>query len=565
MSLDLIQKAIDTMSVWADKINLGFQKTDSNEARIDALEPASTDHEARIAANEAEIWDDPVTPAQPSIIDQNTSAIANNAANIADNAADIVEITEVGIWDDVKADYKRGNIVRAGEWSCMAKIDDPPAGQFPGPVPNGAPINSTADFAPEDPDPGEVGTVVVSGHRMTFTVAGWLRNIRVWAPKLTTGTNYRLALVDITDPNVPRKLENQNPLLVEGEWATVSELNVPVTAGTVLEIYIDAFDVGSLDGFSTGYTIASRAVAPDVSPTSGNMSIDDNDPFIYVNEVDLDGIARTAQFTGLPIGATIRLVNAGDADDYEIWTVQAVVGAPVSGVFTINAVRTEFAGSLPQGTTVSLAASQEVGASTEYARHATYWTTFGQPSYATVEGFLKFDGVDQPGEADSAFGLDLIYQPASLNDDWGLIGQYGILGADVGSQNPLPSQVSDAANFTTALQDQGITATNISEQPEFKSADFTHTERKAYLCDVAGGDFTIRVYDETDDSFAVYDSTGSFGTPVNGVFIEIMNPDGITVKSTFKLNGANHSYSVFKVDGDWFWNEIGTGVINGPF
>ena len=61
-ALSLLVKAVDTMSVWVDKINLSFTKTDANEARLDAdegrldaLEPRVTQNETDIGTNDTDI------------------------------------------------------------------------------------------------------------------------------------------------------------------------------------------------------------------------------------------------------------------------------------------------------------------------------------------------------------------------------------------------------------------------------------------------------------------------------------------------------------------------------
>ena len=53
--LSPIQKAIDTLSEWVDKINAGFTKTDANEARLDADEGRLDLLEPRVTTNEGDI------------------------------------------------------------------------------------------------------------------------------------------------------------------------------------------------------------------------------------------------------------------------------------------------------------------------------------------------------------------------------------------------------------------------------------------------------------------------------------------------------------------------------
>jgi hypothetical protein len=81
MALSLIQKAIDTMSVWADKINAGFTQTDQNETDIATNTADIATNTADIATNTADIA-------------TNTADIATNTADIATNTADIATLPE---------------------------------------------------------------------------------------------------------------------------------------------------------------------------------------------------------------------------------------------------------------------------------------------------------------------------------------------------------------------------------------------------------------------------------------------------------------------------------------
>jgi hypothetical protein len=57
---------------------------------------------------------------------------------------------------------------------------------------------------------------------------------------------------------------------------------------------------------------------------------------------------------------------------------------------------------------------------TQYVEIPNYWAA-NQPAFASVVGQLAFDGVPQLGFEDSAFGVDVTFQPAIISDDWSLV------------------------------------------------------------------------------------------------------------------------------------------------
>ena len=56
---------------------------------------------------------------------------------------------------------------------------------------------------------------------------------------------------------------------------------------------------------------------------------------------------------------------------------------------------------------------------TEYAEELAVWPA-GNPAWATVQSFL-FYGETNQNVLDSAFGVDIEFQPASVSADWDII------------------------------------------------------------------------------------------------------------------------------------------------
>ena len=284
----------------------------------------------------------------------------------------------------------------------------------PAPQPVGNPTWGLPDV-PGFASPSNL-SVVYSGHQYTFLESGWLRAVRVWAPELTADTHYRVVVVDITDPNKPITRTIDNPVLTEDAWRPVAFGDSIVAAGTVLLVYLDALNSGSDTVVAGGWTY--NGVNNAGLPPVGGWNRSQQQDVLFINKTDLDATDRTSELAGM--GPDTSVIFASTADPNKSYTYR-INSAPTDlGTYFQYAVELLSAGPAggpDVGLPTTMTANVPVAQVTEYAEIAASVPT---PTWATVEGYLQFGGVDQGGAANS-YGVDLEFDVAVINTAWDFV------------------------------------------------------------------------------------------------------------------------------------------------
>jgi hypothetical protein len=73
---------------------------------------------------------------------------------------------------------------------------------------------------------------------------------------------------------------------------------------------------------------------------------------------------------------------------------------------------------------------------TEYVDLAGQWTV--DPAFAAIEGFKRYDGVVQGGQADTGFGVDIQFQQGVASDDWEMVAHSEAVAGGGGGTVPDP-------------------------------------------------------------------------------------------------------------------------------
>jgi hypothetical protein len=307
--------------------------------------------------------------------------------------------------------YPRGSMVIVAGWTMIANVASV---TYPPPIPVGDPTWSLPDV-PAFATQSELA-VVYSGHEYTFTKTGWIKSARVWAPELTPDTHYRVVLVNLTDPNAITTRIIDNPVLSEDNWMVVSLGAAVARVGDKLRVYLDALNSGSDSVVAGGWTYGGVDNAGNPATSGWNRS--QQQTVLNINKVDLDATDRSTELLGM--GPDTNVVFA-DTEDPNISVTYRINSAPTdAGTYVTYAVEltaTGPSGAPGTGTTTTLTASVPVAQTTEYAELAASVPT---PTWATVEGVLEFDGVDQGGSANS-YGVDLEFDEAVINPEWDIV------------------------------------------------------------------------------------------------------------------------------------------------
>ena len=258
-------------------------------------------------------------------------------------------------------------------------------------------------------------SVIHSGQTYTFTKGGFLKQVRVYVPTLTSDTNYRFILVDETDPASPKVSIIEEPVLQEDNWTTIAANNILVLPEAKLRLIVDALNSGSDTSFNGGWTYLGTNNTG--APTAQGWNRRTQNDVLRFDKTDLDSTDRTSELNGVITGSTIQIIETANASNFFTYTV---IGAPIDqGTYVEYPVALEDQGGtgVPVSATSTATFTVPIPQNTDYVQNTGYWAT-NEPDWATVEGFLEFDGVPQAGNEDNAFGIDIQFQEAVVSDDW---------------------------------------------------------------------------------------------------------------------------------------------------
>ena len=308
--------------------------------------------------------------------------------------------------------YPQGAFVRDGDVTAVANkltLEKP------------APVTDPAD--PESyglptytPTTESNVSVVVSGNTYTFAQDGWVKELRIWVTDLTATTNYRILIVDLTDPTSPVTTTIEEPVLTADAWKIIALLNKTITAGSVFRISIDALNTGADTNISGGWAYQGPTQAG--APFLQNWTQDNQRTSFRIDKTDLDGTDRSTELEGVIPETSISVVETANVGNTVSYRVATVVD---SGTFmTFGVVLQTETGIITTGAVCTLDIDIPIALATEYAQELLVWGT--PPSWATsVEGFLEYDGVDQGVPTTNAYGVDILFEPASVSEDWDIV------------------------------------------------------------------------------------------------------------------------------------------------
>lgn len=297
--------------------------------------------------------------------------------------------------------------------------------------------------------------IVRTGIKLTFNQTGWVKIIRVWVPEVTATTNYRYIVKNITDPLIPIVTIVEEPDLNEAGWTSISIGQRLINPGDVYEIIQDSYNSGSITNITGNWTYGGTDnVNP---PASQSWNINTQASLLRISDTDLGSVDRTSELSGIIPNTKFTITQVGDSTKYVEFTVLELA-IDEGAYFSIVVEQTgEGNGGITVGQPSTLSIDVPVIQTTKYVESVNYWLT-GQPSWATVEGFLKFNGVDQ-GVTNNAYGIDIQFQPAYISPDWGFLAASEGGGAGGGITISTYVGLSDTPETLTANALQRVNAT----------------------------------------------------------------------------------------------------------
>ena len=260
--------------------------------------------------------------------------------------------------------------------------------------------------------------VIWSGHEYTLTVGGWMQEVQIWVPELTNNTNYRILLIDQTDPANPIVNAVEEPILRENAWTSISLGSKVYPAGSNLAIIIDALNSGSSNSDNGFWTRAADNNNIGNDPGVSNWATQANDASLRINKTDLNTADRDADLLSIITGSTIAITSVAEPNRGMTWVVNV---DPVDQTTHVSwgDVVYQGAGVFGEpliGEDCLVTWTIPVASQTKYVEQTSYWP-FNDPVWATMRGILRIGGVDQPADT-TAFGVRLKFQPGAVSTHW---------------------------------------------------------------------------------------------------------------------------------------------------
>ncbi len=309
--------------------------------------------------------------------------------------------------------YAENTMATDGQWTMVSVREtyDRPA---PQPVGNPAyALPTSPSFAIESS-----ASVVHSGHLYEFLESGWVKRLRVYVAELSADTNYRVVMIDVTDPANPVVNFIEESILIENQWATVAIAHRPVLAGTKWLIYLDALDSGASTLINGGWGYGGSTQSG--TPATQLWSKNNQNTRIRINKTDLDSTFRGTELLSVVPDSSISIVQSSNSAAFITVTViesPIDLGTAVEYVVVPQDIGAAF---------TSLAACNiqieiPIPATTEYVEIADHWASTDTPTWASISGYLALNGVVQPSTENNAYGVDIQFQKAYVSPNWDYI------------------------------------------------------------------------------------------------------------------------------------------------
>jgi len=475
-----------------------------------------------------------VTKTQVGLSEVDNTTDVNKPVSTAAQTEIETRIIWRGIW--VSAEYNKNDLVRDGAWTTIANKTTTTR---PAPQPNGDPVFSLKDI----PLWNTLQNVssVHSGQTYTFTQAGWVKSLRVWLPEVTATTDYRFIVADITDPANPLVRTDETTSIFADGWVDIAMGMNLILAGTILKLTIEAINTGSETTATGGWIYEGKD--NNNLPLFNGWNTNSQETLLRIHNTDLDSVDRTTELAGVIPESTFQFVQTNNPDRSITFRV---VGAPdLSAPGFTQYVVTRISSGAIGIPLVSEATNTEitvpVAQATQYVEETNTWAI--SPSFATVVGFLEFDGVSEAGKETNAYGFDLQFQHAEVSGDWDLVAT-SESGSGGSSSSPTLDVIDNLVStdpFAALSANQGrvldekiiattyATFTSLQDTP----VDYTDAADKMLSINQAGDaiEFTPKSSKVTEAKPTGLSDGGELNIVNGGLDIEVIAGQGVIIDS----------------------------------
>ena len=307
--------------------------------------------------------------------------------------------------------YAKNTLVEASGWLVASTTE---TNENPVPQNIGDPTYNMPDDGTGFVEENNLSSVF-SGHVYTFSETGYLKALRIRVPEITADTEYRVCVQNESDPDNITYRIIPTPTLTTGQWVVIAAGNTFVNVGSKLRVFLDSVTSSSDTIINGTWRKTSES---DSSPPGGqqwNTNVAKN--LLRINKFDILNTDRSSDLNQVGVNTVVRFEQQSDVSRYQEFLI--ISEATIIGDdYTFTVIEQQIGNGGPgSGQNCNTTYTIPDVSGTKYLELPDHWLT-NTPSYATVEGFLEYDGVAQPGVVDNGYSVDIEFQRADVPTDW---------------------------------------------------------------------------------------------------------------------------------------------------
>jgi hypothetical protein len=198
----------------------------------------------------------------------------------------------------------------------------------------------------------------------------------------------------------------------------IANLNKIIVSGTILEVRLDVLDSGATTVTNHPWTRTINSQS--VDPGARFWNRDNQNAILRMNTLDNDSVDQSTDLDTVTLDTLFRMEEDGNPANFIEYRVTSIVAGSPNYEWLVDVNLASAEGGPEIGDLTNVVQTVPVPSATQFVQLAAQWPA-NNPVWATLVGFLEFNGVLQSGTDDDAFGVDVQFVEGIISDDWDLM------------------------------------------------------------------------------------------------------------------------------------------------
>jgi len=322
-----------------------------------------------------------------------------------------VQTSSLEVESSFTGTHSRNTLVSRDGWLGYALVDsqESPAPQE---------TSKQSQFVVDGQNLSPINDLVVElVHLYTMTVSGYTKELKI---NLRNVTSSIVSKISIRNETTGDEHNYSGPILVPGEFVTVSTDALFVNAGDVIRVSLFLFDsfVFFNDKWITQLTTGTpvnNGIAFDSFSATSIISIDRNGG---------SGLNRKGALDNADIGSIIAIAEEAHSSNRIIVRVDAIDASPSTSTKYTVTLLYKSSNLIRVNKRIIFEIHDSSTTNVGYSRSSGLLSG-AQPEFATISSEIYLSGV-KGSNVDDAYGIGLVFQPAYISPDYKIIGKGGL-------------------------------------------------------------------------------------------------------------------------------------------